>query len=231
MAPINLPDGTEVSEVILPDGASASEVVAPDGRTVFSAIPEGVVDNFEEVIYEDQNRTLSDIYDGDLTDATRQQSTVQSGSYALEVTNGAEIASTSGLPNYPSAGDSFDVRFYIVGNEFHRIGFGVQNATSTWIDDAITILFDFRSGQPDIKTTVRQGGSTVTDGDGTADQNPSDQWCRANVSWTSSDFTVELFDSGGSSIDSVTVSDSTYSSGGIGFGGAATAYFDEWFIQ
>jgi len=40
MAPINLPDGTEVSEVILPDGASASEVVAPDGSTVFSAIPD-----------------------------------------------------------------------------------------------------------------------------------------------------------------------------------------------
>jgi len=41
MAPINLPDGTEVSEVILPDGASASEVIAPDGSAVFgNAIPD-----------------------------------------------------------------------------------------------------------------------------------------------------------------------------------------------
>jgi hypothetical protein len=40
MAPINLPDGSEVSEVILPDGASASEVIAPDGSAVFSAIPD-----------------------------------------------------------------------------------------------------------------------------------------------------------------------------------------------
>jgi len=41
MAPINLPDGTEVSEVILPDGSTASEVIAPDGRTVFgNAIPD-----------------------------------------------------------------------------------------------------------------------------------------------------------------------------------------------
>jgi len=40
MAPINLPDGTEVSEVILPDGASASEVIAPDGSTVFAGIPD-----------------------------------------------------------------------------------------------------------------------------------------------------------------------------------------------
>jgi len=49
MAPINLPDGTEVSEVILPDGAAASEVLAPDGSTVFAAIPDAtVLDDFED---------------------------------------------------------------------------------------------------------------------------------------------------------------------------------------
>jgi len=40
MAPINLPDGSEVSEIILPDGTTASSVIAPDGSTVFSAIPD-----------------------------------------------------------------------------------------------------------------------------------------------------------------------------------------------
>jgi len=43
MAPINLPDGTEVSEVVLPDGTTAGEVIAPDGRTVFGGIPDSVV--------------------------------------------------------------------------------------------------------------------------------------------------------------------------------------------
>jgi len=43
MAPINLPDGTEVSKVILPDGSAASEVIAPDGSTVFAGIPDSVV--------------------------------------------------------------------------------------------------------------------------------------------------------------------------------------------
>jgi hypothetical protein len=47
MAPINLPDGTEVSEVILPDGASASAVIGPDGNTVFSTIPDGRVANID----------------------------------------------------------------------------------------------------------------------------------------------------------------------------------------
>jgi len=40
MAPINLPDGSQVSEIVLPDGSTASEVLAPDGSTVFSAIPD-----------------------------------------------------------------------------------------------------------------------------------------------------------------------------------------------
>jgi len=43
MAPINLPDGTEVSEIVLPDGSTASEVLAPDGSTVFGGIPDSVV--------------------------------------------------------------------------------------------------------------------------------------------------------------------------------------------
>jgi len=43
MAPINLPDGSQVSEIVLPDGSTASEVLAPDGSTVFSAIPDSAV--------------------------------------------------------------------------------------------------------------------------------------------------------------------------------------------
>jgi len=43
MAPINLPDGTEVSEIVLPDGSTASEVLAPDGSRVFGGIPDSVV--------------------------------------------------------------------------------------------------------------------------------------------------------------------------------------------
>jgi len=40
MAPINLPGGSQVSEIVLPDGSTASEVIAPDGSTVFGAIPD-----------------------------------------------------------------------------------------------------------------------------------------------------------------------------------------------
>jgi len=42
MAPINLPDGSQVSEIVLPDGSTASEVLAPDGSRVFSGIPDSL---------------------------------------------------------------------------------------------------------------------------------------------------------------------------------------------
>jgi len=49
MAPINLPDGSQVSEIVLPDGSTASEVLAPDGSTVFgNAIPDsGLLHNWD----------------------------------------------------------------------------------------------------------------------------------------------------------------------------------------
>ena len=47
MAPINLPDGSQVSEIVLPDGSTASEVLAPDGSTVFGGIADGAADSFE----------------------------------------------------------------------------------------------------------------------------------------------------------------------------------------
>jgi hypothetical protein len=46
MAPINLPNGNEVSEIVLPNGNTASEVIAPDGSTVFGAIPDSALYQF-----------------------------------------------------------------------------------------------------------------------------------------------------------------------------------------
>jgi hypothetical protein len=60
MAPINLPNGTEVSEIVLPNGQTASEVIAPDGSVVFgNAIPDSVVDNTVH-LYDARELSLSD---------------------------------------------------------------------------------------------------------------------------------------------------------------------------
>jgi len=79
MAPINLPDGTEVSEVILPDGSTASEVIAPDGTTVFGAIPDS--GDIQYLMDEGSGSTLNDRFD--TTDATLNGPTWVSESTAV----------------------------------------------------------------------------------------------------------------------------------------------------
>lgn len=87
MAPINLPDGTEVSEVILPDGATASKVIAPDGSTVVSAIPDsGLVHRYD---WSDGATTTSTVPDlvgsddltGSFTDLNATINGLQAGTF------------------------------------------------------------------------------------------------------------------------------------------------------
>jgi hypothetical protein len=101
MAPINLPNGNEVSEIVLPNGATASEVIAPDGSTVFGGITDGPVDD-----YEDQD--LSE-YAGDTSAASIVSSAALEGSYSLqyEQDSGVLLYSTSGLDLYPQQGQNF----------------------------------------------------------------------------------------------------------------------------
>jgi len=62
MAPINLPDGSQVSEIVLPDGSTASEVLAPDGSRVFPAIPDSAVSQFR---FDDgSGTTLTNVFSG-----------------------------------------------------------------------------------------------------------------------------------------------------------------------
>lgn len=116
---INNPDGSEVSDVVLPDGASASEVIAPDGSVIWSAIPDAVVDNYEDDP-DGPYGTGDDIttyYSGDTGIASRTTTNPIAGSYSLALETGGNdyIGSVSGdgLPAYPQYGDvlSFRVRF------------------------------------------------------------------------------------------------------------------------
>jgi len=111
MAPINLPDGSQVSEIVLPDGSTASEVLAPDGSTVFSTIPDSVIDNGEEFSdgpYESGD-SLTTFYSGATSTFDRLNNSTQQGDYLYEAPVTADpeiIVSTSGdgLPDYPEQG-------------------------------------------------------------------------------------------------------------------------------
>jgi len=85
MAPINLPDGSQVSEIVLPDGSTASEVLAPDGSTVFGPdIPDSAFAQYDA--------TKLSLNDGDTVstwpDATENGNDVTAGSSPTYVASG-----------------------------------------------------------------------------------------------------------------------------------------------
>jgi len=105
--PINLPDGSEVSEVILPDGASASEVIAPDGSTVLSAIPDG-----EEFHYKFGANGLTDS-SGNGNDLSGDSALVtKDGRDAYDVTGSNSATSSYSASNFSNSAFSFGLWFY-----------------------------------------------------------------------------------------------------------------------
>jgi len=98
MAPINLPDGSQVSEIVLPDGSTASEVLAPDGSTVFSAIPDSAVNRWP--FDEGSGTTVADSIgsnDGTLNDGNWVSGT-WIGDFALEFVDSNDYVSFPTVP-------------------------------------------------------------------------------------------------------------------------------------
>lgn len=140
MAPINLPNGNQVSEIVLPNGATASEVIAPDGSTVFADIPDSAVARWE--------------FEQDLTDSWNSNDLTQNGgSFVTDAAVGSYAYSLDGSSDFAdlaqSVVSSFPFTFSIwvqtsdgsgdnhaitvadgsVGNNFHGIGVRGGNAS------------------------------------------------------------------------------------------------------
>jgi len=198
--PINLPDGTEVSEVILPDGSTASEVIAPDGRTVFGAI--AVVEDFE---------------DGDLAEwsgdtgvwSVNQTAPVPNGQFRLEKTTASKgsISSSSGLNDYPERGDIF--AFQVIpgaSSAQHGVGFFGTSTSNTY-----ELFINVNSSRFELRN--RSGFATLA---------------RASLSWTvGQEYTIEVDTSTGDDIvctatdesdgttTTISATDNTYNSSDI----------------
>jgi hypothetical protein len=148
MAPINLPDGTEVSEVILPDGASASEVIAPDGRTVFGGIPDSGIARYE---FEQDVTDSFNNNDATNNNVAFSSSTVKQGSFSAEFTasSGENITTPALLPENDSP--------------FSLAGFFRQSSVASmgYINDGdVNIsVFDDSNGNLNVKV----GGSRVAE--------------------------------------------------------------------
>ena len=184
------------------------------------AIPDSVVDNFESILYEDQNLTLSDYYSGDLSVFERQGQTVFNGDFALEIegqnpgNDGSfGIFSTTGLPRYPEAGEKFNVRLRLEFSENSetRFTFGVQDSSNLY-------NVDIRSSDNRFRVFVTDGGSTTILDESTAGTISDSVWYTCEVDWAvSGTTTLTLFDESMSQVDQISFNDSTFTSGGIGW--------------
>lgn len=105
------------------------------------AIPDSVVDNFEEIFYEDLGKTVDDYYGGSASITRQTSSNVLQGSYSAQIdtpdTNGYSIMSAygSGLPRYPGRGDRFRGSIYTKGASY-------INLVTCLADDSGSSIFD-----------------------------------------------------------------------------------------
>lgn len=177
--------------------------------------------------------TIDDFADGDISEYAGDtggftlnnigDDNALKGAYTLETMGaGNTITSDSGLSNYPSAGDTFQYFSYFTGSS-GTSQFVFAHNGNAGIDDDYLIAIDANSSALNLNrhdngslTTVKSGSASVTTG----------KWLRTRVDWgASGSFTIRVFQEV-NEVGSITATDSTYSSGGIGFRGETTIY--EW---
>jgi len=113
---IGLPDGGAGRELVTEGGATASEVIGPDGSVLYEAIPDSVVDNFEDAdadpsgVYA-SGETIADYYDGDTGLYSRTTIDAIADNKSLQFDGSVDtignIWSHSGLNRYPQKGETF----------------------------------------------------------------------------------------------------------------------------
>jgi len=152
MAPINLPDGTEVSEVILPDGSTASEVIAPDGSTVFgNAIPDPTAEYIADDITGSNGDSVAswDPSTGSIS-LTDQNNASQQPTLETDTLNNNNVLVGDGTDDHLVASQSIlnneEMTAYIVAepsrdsNQGYVLGNGIGSGTDT--NPSITTRFN-----------------------------------------------------------------------------------------
>jgi hypothetical protein len=172
-----------------------------------------VVDDFED-------NDLSE-YTGNTGGATSVGTEhVKNGSYSLKISdpgNPKKIVSTSGLNAYPEQGDTWRYWTYAGSDSNHlRMIFGYQDSDNYYFVNATV-----GPSSESLYVTKRETGNEtvlVQTGldDDKVDQNQAYEF---EVSWgTDGSITATMYDSNGDSLSTVSTTDNTFTSGGIGWG-------------
>lgn len=187
-------------------------------------VPGTIIEDYEDKDWSEWN--------GITSSWTFDESNVFHGNVAVS-TNQEEnqLISTGGLNAYPRPGSDFAVQNYLTDNDHHiNNDFGVVD-----FDKHYSIQIDYASGAfENVFILWRSDGPNSS----TALDNASipvtlDEWLEVQVSWGLNGLIeCELFDSTGSSMATVSATDTTYSAEGIGMSlsqpGSTPAYWDYW---
>lgn len=186
---------------------------------------------------------IDSLEDGDISEYSATSSTaynvVQSptydGSYALNgVENNELLTSHSGLNTYPQAGDT--VEWFVRGDNAYTgtaFNLGIPDGASTPSGNGgYQLRIANRDDRLQIGRWNSDGSFTILDTD-TSVTIESGKWYKGRFQWgTDGTLILELIDAGtGNVLNSVSATDSTYTSGGCGWGtspsnGTPDAYFD-----
>lgn len=197
-----------------------------------SALPDSVVDNFEEVLYEDQGNSLGDYYteveDVSLSEWSRETTNPFEGDYSLKFEDGrsnttSKIIAVPAPNTAPQPGDTIVARMYTdsLGDLFdsQSLLFGVESS-DTYFEGNI------RVGLDDGVLSARVNDSRTDSYEISASMN-TDEWYTFVVDWgTDGTVSFDLEDSSGTVIESGSVSESNISGEGIGFGSRQAPFSD-----
>jgi hypothetical protein len=246
------PDNDKPIKITLNDasGSQVADASAQDGTFTSGGIGwRAVTDEFsDETVYWDiaelttvggsieKNLIIDDFedggiseYQGDTGQFTAQTNTVFEGTYALKGDTGTNgggrtIESTSGLDNYPTAGD--EIEFYC-----YRTASGDNPGFSFAVEPGERRYnVEIFSGQISIKKFY--GGSNEDLNINTNVTIPENEWLRCVVNWGSDGtITLTVYDANDNNLGSVSATEKTFTEGGIGYlasntGNVSTNYHD-----
>ena len=182
-------------------------------------IPDSVIDHFNDTLYKNRGKSISDYYSGNLSDFIRQESTVYSGSHALECdpTDAVAITSTSGLNNYPTKGNKFQYWSYATDNSINDtyVGFGIPSESGYDRLTGYFVTLEPTGGQFRIRRFDDGTPETLT----TESNNPPvNEWIRYEIYWQeNNDIDVTVYDTEDNQISLLSTNDNNYQGNGIGF--------------
>lgn len=236
-------NGIGVIPLTDPPGADTPLRIQTDSRGV-QAINTGLlyqlIDDFEHNAL-DSHYGIADTSNP----AEIRQEAARSGTYGLYGYSDARVMSLPSwhsdyesstqpqtLDYYPSSDDIFEFYVYVQdilvgGTAINRFHFAKQDYQES--SDGYRIWWSFNADYWRIERRINGNGTTFAEGNVSW---PFREWLRGVVDWRGSGFEATMYRENGAEIDSLSTTDTTYTSGGIGYdnGQYTVSYTDDWRI-